>query len=232
MEQWTPSDWVEEPDFLESITDGNLRTFLADVHRRWKVLGRQFNQSSSCSDCFSSFVLPHPFIVPGGRFREAYYWDTLWIIDGLLISGMHNTVLGMLRNFFFLIDLLGFVPNGGRIYYSSRSQPPLLTRMVDAYVEATGDTAIIAEALPYLDKEYAFWMRERVVLVEVAGTPHSLNVFRVPTNVPRPESYYEDHELAESVPEQDRPLLFRYALFGNVCYDDLFLNMLVFLILQ
>ncbi len=36
--------------------------------------------------------VPHPFIIPGGRFREIYYWDSYWIVQGLLISQMNHTV--------------------------------------------------------------------------------------------------------------------------------------------
>ena len=28
------------------------------------------------------------FFVPGQRFREVYYWDTYWVVKGLLVSGM------------------------------------------------------------------------------------------------------------------------------------------------
>ena len=42
--------------------------------------------------------LPNPVIVPGGRFREIYYWDTFWIIKGLLACGMNETVKGMIEN--------------------------------------------------------------------------------------------------------------------------------------
>lgn len=48
--------------------------------------------------------LPHPFIVPGGRFRELYYWDSYWIIQGLLVSGMTETAKGMILNFGVLMD--------------------------------------------------------------------------------------------------------------------------------
>ena len=27
---------------------------------------------------------PNPFVIPAGRFRESYYWDSYWIILGLL----------------------------------------------------------------------------------------------------------------------------------------------------
>ena len=34
----------------------------------------------------------NPFIVPGGRFREYYYWDTFWIIEGKYAHGPRGCV--------------------------------------------------------------------------------------------------------------------------------------------
>ena len=28
------------------------------------------------------------FFIPGQRFRELYYWDTYWVVRGLIVSGM------------------------------------------------------------------------------------------------------------------------------------------------
>jgi alpha,alpha-trehalase len=42
------------------------------------------------------------------------------------------------------------VPNGGRIYFLDRSQPPLLSEMVLAYFQATGDGKFVQEAFPVL----------------------------------------------------------------------------------
>lgn len=53
---------------------------------------------------FSLIPLPKPFVVPGGRFREMYYWDSFFTIKGLLASGMHNTVRGMIENMGSLIE--------------------------------------------------------------------------------------------------------------------------------
>ena len=77
--------------------------------------------------------MAQPFVVPGGRFREVYYWDSYWTILGLLASEMTTTVRGMLENFAGLINEYGHIPNGNRIYYIRRSQPPFYTSMVDAY---------------------------------------------------------------------------------------------------
>lgn len=56
----------------------------------------------------------------GGRFREFYYWDSFWIVKGLLLSEMRNTVRGMLSNFLSIIESNGHIPNGGRVYYKMR----------------------------------------------------------------------------------------------------------------
>lgn len=99
----------------------------------------------------------------------------------------------MLRNFFSVIDRYGFIPNGGRIYYLTRSQPPLLANMVKTYVDMTGDYEIIAEAVQRLDIEYEFFENNRQV--QVNG--HKLFAYGAQVfNGARPESYYEDYQTA------------------------------------
>lgn len=31
------------------------------------------------------------FFIPGQRFRELYYWDTFWVVKGLLVSQMPDS---------------------------------------------------------------------------------------------------------------------------------------------
>ena len=66
---------------------------------------------------------------------------------------MHSTVKGMLRNFIDMVDVYGLVPNGGRIYYERRSQPPMLIAMVDAYVSVTNDVQFLRDHIHLLEKE-------------------------------------------------------------------------------
>lgn len=61
---------------------------------------------------------------------EFYYWDSYWIIEGLLLCDMPVTVKGMIENFLSMVERYGFIPNGGRVYYLMRSQPPMLIPMV------------------------------------------------------------------------------------------------------
>lgn len=108
----------------------------------------------------------------------------------------------MIQNFLFLVERYGFVPNGGRIYYEMRSQPPFLPLMVESYYKATQNQVFIREALSTLEKEYQFWMQNRSVAVNVGGSEVVLNRFNVEADLPRPESYTDDLELAEGLTDE------------------------------
>lgn len=75
-------------------------------------------------------------IVPGGRFQECYYWDTYWIIKGLLACEMLDTAFSLIENFILVIQKYGFIPNGFRQYYLNRSQPPFFALMVQEVAQA------------------------------------------------------------------------------------------------
>ena len=104
-----------------------------------------------------------------GRFREFYYWDTYWIVKALLRFDMHATVRGMLENFLLMVSTYGLVPNGGRVYYTKRSQPPFLTLMVREYMNAAADVAFLRQNLETLEKEVEFWDKNRTVKIERDG---------------------------------------------------------------
>ena len=107
--------------------------------------------------------LPYPYTVPciGGSFQELYYWDTYFINRGLILSGLTEQAKNNAENMFSLIERYGFMPNGNRTYYLTRTQPPFLSEMVvDIYAE-TGDKVWLKRAVTYLEKEYAFWRKLR-----------------------------------------------------------------------
>lgn len=47
----------------------------------------------------SLIFVPEEFIVPGGRFREFYYWDAYWIVKGLIASDLLDAAKNMIINF-------------------------------------------------------------------------------------------------------------------------------------
>ncbi|XP_032212215.1 trehalase-like isoform X2 [Mustela erminea] len=205
---WTPKDWKESPRLLQKISDPKLRAWAGQLHQLWKKLGKKVKpEVLSHPEKFSLIYSAHPFIVPGGRFVEFYYWDSYWVMEGLLLSEMPQTVKGMLQNFLDLVRLYGHVPNGARVYYLQRSQPPLLTLMMDRYVTHTNDTAFLRDNIETLALELDFWMENRTISVSSGGQSYILNHYAVPYGGPRPEAYSKDFELANTLPEEDRVAL-------------------------
>ncbi|ROT69950.1 trehalase 1, partial [Penaeus vannamei] len=128
------------PEFLDKVVDPELEQWGRKLNELWKDLGRKISDDVEQNpDKYSQIFVPNPVIVPGGRFREFYYWDSYWTIDGLLLTGMEETVKGMLENFIQMVNDYGMVPNGGRVYYTRRSQPPYLIPMVKLYMDQTND---------------------------------------------------------------------------------------------
>jgi alpha,alpha-trehalase len=111
--------------------------------------------------------LPNPYIVPGGRFNEMYGWDSYFILLGLIRDEHTDLARGMVENFFFEIEHYGNLLNANRTYYLTRSQPPLLSRMIrmvyDADVSATPQgyrkaDAWLATAYTYAVRDHALWL--------------------------------------------------------------------------
>uniref|UniRef100_A0A2K6LAA8 Trehalase n=1 Tax=Rhinopithecus bieti TaxID=61621 RepID=A0A2K6LAA8_RHIBE len=205
LQPWTPADWKDSPQFLQKISDAKLRVWAGQLHQLWKKLGKKMKpEVLSHPERFSLIYSEHPFIVPRGRFVEFYYWDSYWVMEGLLLSEMAETVKGMLQNFLDLVKTYGHVPNGGRVYYLQRSQPPLLTLMMDCYLTPTNDTTFLQENIEMLALELDFWTKNTTVSVSLEGKNYLLNRYYVPYGGPRPESYNKDAELADTLPEGDR----------------------------
>ncbi len=158
----------------------------------------------------SLIKLPEPYVVPGGRFREIYYWDSYFTMLGLRESGRIDLIESMLQNFVYLIDHFGHVPTGNRTYYLSRSQPPFFSLMVRLYSEIKGKEVLV-RYLPQLQQEYDYWMEGSGRLDE--SCPDHRRAVRLPDGnilnrywddrpLPRPEAYWEDVELAKEAKQK------------------------------
>ncbi|WP_205502098.1 alpha,alpha-trehalase TreF [Rufibacter psychrotolerans] len=171
------------------------------INKLWPVLTRQPIPEGS-----SLITLPHAYVVPGGRFREIYYWDSYFTMLGLQESGQVQLIQNMVDNFTYLINTVGHIPNGNRTYYISRSQPPFYALMLRVLAQEKG-RAILKKYEPALQKEYAFWMNGQETLS--AAAPAYRRVVRLPDGSilnrywdddpsPRPEAYKEDVEVAHA----------------------------------
>jgi len=170
------------------------------IERLWSALTRQPDTEKS-----SLISLPYPYVVPGGRFREIYYWDSYFTMLGLQENRQIDLIQNMVDNFTYLINTVGHIPNGNRSYLVSRSQPPCYALMLNILAEEKGKDIFKIYA-PALRKEYAFWMDGADTLTETKRTHRRtvrmpdgsiLNRYWDDKATPRPESYREDIWLAK-----------------------------------
>jgi alpha,alpha-trehalase len=179
-----------------------LVPIVAHIDGLWDVLTRR---SAKVPRYSSLLPLPQPFVVPGGRFREIYYWDSYFTMLGLQESGRRVLLEDMVRDFAYLLDAYGHIPNGARSYYLSRSQPPFFFEMV-GLLSTQDPGAAYASYLPQLQREYAFWMEGAAQLRpggahrRVVAMPDGsiLNRYWDDRDSPRDEAYRDDVELAKS----------------------------------
>jgi alpha,alpha-trehalase len=168
------------------------------IRQMWTVLRRPPDKIEPNA---SLLPLSRPYIVPGGRFREIYYWDSYFTMQGLMQDGQVGLVRDMLANIAGLISRYGHMPNGNRSYYLSRSQPPFFAAMVELLADHDGDD-VLRRHLPQLQAEYDYWMQgapapggaDRHVVRLKDGT--LLNRYWDERAAPRDESFRQDVETA------------------------------------
>ncbi|MBC8728622.1 alpha,alpha-trehalase TreA [Paraburkholderia sp. UCT2] len=200
LQKFVSQYFTPPPD--QSITPPPNQSLREHIDWLWNGLTRT---TTSAPDYSSLIPLPKPYVVPGGRFREGYYWDTYFTMLGLQESGREDLVDDMLDNFAYMIDTFGHIPNGNRTYYLSRSQPPFYSYMVELAAQKEGNK-VYQKYLPVLRKEYAYWMQgssstprggaTRNVVVLNDGTV--LNRYWDDLDTPRDESYLEDVQTAQA----------------------------------
>ena len=194
----------------------SVRPVEDNIEALWTVLTRQPDKGNG-----SLIPLPFPYIVPGGRFGEIYYWDSYFTMLGLAASGKSDMLENMIKNFSFLIDKFGYIPNGNRSYFMGRSQPPFYSLMIRLLAAIKG-TDTLKEYLPQLEKEYRFWMKGETMIAE--NDSAAMHVLKIKDggllnrywdehDTPRPESYREDVELSHQS-RQDPKILFRHLRAG------------------
>lgn len=186
-----PQDWADPP--LDQ------RPLAAHIEALWPLLTRPASEPAPGS---SELWLPHAYVVPGGRFRELYYWDSYFTMLGLARSGQQQLVENMIANFGSLLDRIGHIPNGTRSYYVSRSHPPFFHLMA----ALSRDTSVEARRrrLGWMIREHDYWMdgaadltpgREARRVVRLADGA-LLNRYWDDSDRPRDESWREDVALA------------------------------------
>lgn len=196
----------------EKYTPPSGQSLREHIDGLWPVLTRTTDKAGKWD---SLLPLPKPYVVPGGRFREVYYWDSYFTMLGLAESGHWDKINDMVDNFAYEIDTYGHIPNGNRSYYLSRSQPPFFAMMVELL--ATHDSDALKKYRPQMEKEYAYWMEgadalqpgqagKRVVKLDDGAI---LNRYWDDRDTPRPESWLDDVTTAKSNPDRPAAEIYR-----------------------
>ncbi len=180
-----------------TIENQEFKSLFDYIERTWRSLIRRTPVRTSST----LIPLPYPFVIPGSRFQEGYYWDSFFTIPALLKTGREDLVLGQIQNFLFLLKNYGMIPNGSRQYYLSRSQPPLLSHMVRLYLEhqitkngkLSGEEMrwLKLEVFPLIKTDYEeFWMNPETRF----NSTTELNNHFDSIHAPRPERHSSDVE--------------------------------------
>ncbi len=190
-------DFVQTHFLLPEVQDLAVEpnaSLIEHLHNLWPRLRRAPDQAVAGS---SLLPLPHPYVVPGGRFREVYYWDTYFTMLGLRESGETELIESMVANFAYLLETFGHIPNGNRAYYLTRSQPPFFALMVELLAEIRGPEVYV-RYLPALRREEAFWNDRTAPTQHRVRLPDGeiLQRYYDMGDRPRAEAFVHDEEVA------------------------------------
>ncbi|WP_334656892.1 alpha,alpha-trehalase TreF [Sphingomonas panaciterrae] len=202
---------------IPGVNDRGATDLRRHIRNLWPVLVRQPDAAVAGS---SLLPMPQPYVVPGGRFREMYYWDSYFTMLGLAVDGQQPLVESMLANFTDTIERYGHIPNGMRTYYLGRSQPPFYALMLD--LSKDDDPALAAKRLSALKKEHAYWLKGASCLdasgacARVVRMPDGslLNRYWDDRPLPRDESFAEDVITAKEDSSRPAEVMYRHLRAG------------------
>jgi alpha,alpha-trehalase len=105
--------------------------------------------------------LPNKYLVPAYEeghefdFNELYYWDSYFMVQGMLDKDHKELVLGVLEDLLFTYERFKVIPNASRTYLMGRSQPPFLsTFILDVYQTYGLDKKWLRRAIKLAEAEY------------------------------------------------------------------------------
>ena len=154
--------------------------------------------------------VPKPYLVPSFAeeqefdYNELYYWDSYFMSQGLLDAEHRELLLGILEDLIYLFKRFKIIPNGSRLYYTSRSHPPFLTSLIfDLYEAYNLDKKWLERNISVAKEEYeTVWMGTR--------KPNARQIYR---GLSRYYDFNYLHEIAETESGWDMtPRFNRHAL--------------------
>lgn len=144
----------------ELVAD-DVKDSLEYIRRYWRKLERYHPKDDE-----SLLGLPNRYLVPAHEddhefdFNEMYYWDSYFMVQGMLDAEHKELVVGILENLVGLFERFKIIPNASRTYLMGRSQPPFLTSFIwDVYDTYDMDTKWLKRMMKVAEAEYhTVWM--------------------------------------------------------------------------
>lgn len=199
----TPIDFNPNADIFPEISNSDnpklleMKSMFNSLNLAWLFLSKLPPKKNKNTTTLLEFGIP--FFVPGCRFKEFYYWDSYWILRGLLGMKMEISAVHLIKNFISLIQTYGFVPNGARMYYLGRTQPPIFAFMIYSLYKYNPEkykTFVLGAALNAAIEEYEWLVKNKSVTFQKNGKPVTMCRYHEESALPRLESFREDHQIA------------------------------------
>ncbi len=196
LKRFVRANFVVPEDAPAPPPSQDRTTLKAHIAALWPVLTRPPVQAVEGD---SALPLDKPFVVPGGRFREIYYWDSYFTMLGLAADGQpRRRSTNMVDDFGGLIDRYGHIPNGDAHLLSEPLAAAVLLR--DGGRQRgpdKTDKARFKRCLDLMRREHAFWMdgektlarARRIAAVVALPDGAILNRYADDRSTPRDESY-------------------------------------------
>ena len=145
----------------KQLTAEDVRTAREYINAYWPKLTRFHPKDNE-----NLIGLPKPYLVPAHEqghefdFNELYYWDSYFMVQGMLDESHKELVVGVLEDLVSMFKRYKIVPNASRTYLMGRSQPPLLTSFIMDVYQAYGlDKEWLTEMIAVAKDEYqTVWM--------------------------------------------------------------------------
>ncbi len=145
----------------KELTPEDVREAREYIEKYWKKVERFHPKDDE-----SLLGLPKPYLVPSYRaktgfdYNELYYWDSYFMVQGILDAEHQELVSGILEDLMALFKRFKVIPNASRTYLTGRSQPPFLTTFIfDIYQQYGLDKTWLKQAMDIAQQEYnAVWM--------------------------------------------------------------------------
>ena len=145
----------------KELTPEDVKEARAYIVEYWKKVERFHPKDDE-----SLLGLPKPYLVPSYRqktgfdYNELYYWDSYFMVQGILDEEHKELVIGILEDLMFLYKRFGVIPNASRTYLTGRSQPPFLTSFIfDVFKAYDMSHEWLKESIALAEAEYrTVWM--------------------------------------------------------------------------